>query len=70
MDDITGPVAKRNGTVMLKPRDKTSENLSQKIYKVQRHGQIRLSNGGSTNYSVQVTISASPQRSISVFHLH
>src|SRR5574343_726491 len=44
MDDVSGSVAKRNGTIMLAPPG--YKEMTQGIYKIQRNGQIRISNDG------------------------
>lgn len=55
MDDVTGSVAERNGTIMLKPKDVKTSSMSQKVYKVQRNGQLRISNGGNS-WSIQARL--------------
>lgn len=54
MNDVSGKVASRNGTIMLEP--KNGPKMSQNIYKVQRNGQIRIAMASSTNSSLTTQV--------------
>lgn len=54
MDDVSGSVANRNGTIMLEPRN--GPTTSQNIYKVQRNGQIRIATGNKEGFQTQARV--------------
>jgi hypothetical protein len=64
-DDVTRPVALRNGTLTFKPKDGSDKKMVQGFYKVSRNGQIRLTND-STQRPQHVRVS-SPEPAVDLY---
>jgi hypothetical protein len=56
-DDVTRPIALRNGTLTFKPKDGSDKHMVQGFYKISRNGQIRLTND-STRMPQHVRVSS------------